>query len=64
MKKLAFTIAMWNSNLQLLKQEPNQQETEQKAQCFLSSFDKYCVPALAWKSQPRKVQHIVMWRLL
>ena len=47
MKKLAFTIAMWNSNLQLLKQEPNQQETEQKAQCFLSSFDKYCFPALA-----------------
>ena len=30
----------------VIKQEPNQQETEQAAQCFLSCFDKHHFPAL------------------
>ena len=59
MKKLAFTIPRWNSSkAKVIKQEANQQETEPKAQCFLSCFDKYHFPALAWKSQPRKIQQI------
>ena len=49
---------------QVIKQEPDQQETEPKAQYFLSCFNNYDFPALTQKSQPRKIKGIMMWRLL